>query len=153
MLKTVNHTGVTVADVDVALRFYRDTLGMQVDESRSGSWDGAFLSALTGHEGCSLRIAMVTCADGSRIQLEQFIVPDHEPTGQSWTAPGGGHICVEVDDIFAVAEAVRAGGYEILSRPPEPVPLPEESVNAGGYMMGVRDPDGHVLELLQTPQR
>ena len=153
MLQTVNHTGLTVASVERSLEFFRDVLGMEVDESRSGEWSGEFLTALTGHQGCSLRIAMVVTKDGSRIQLEQFLTPQVEATGQQWAAPGGGHVCIEVDDIHAITDAMREAGYEIISTPPEPVPLPAESVNAGGYMIGVRDPDGHVLELLQTPIR
>jgi catechol 2,3-dioxygenase-like lactoylglutathione lyase family enzyme len=143
---------MTVGSMEDSVRFYRDTLGMTVDPARTGEWSTPFLAALTGYPGCSLRITMVVADDGTRIQLEQFVVPEEAAQQQSWASPGGGHVCLEVSDIFAVAEAVRAGGYEILSRPPEPVPLPAESVNAGGYMLGVRDPDGHVIEVLQTPR-
>ncbi len=153
MSQTVNHTGLTVASVDESLRFYRDTLGLAVDESRTGEWGGEFLTKLIAYEGTRLRIAMVVCEDGSRVQLEQFVHPVLEPAAPEWGQPGSGHLCIEVADIFAVHDAVEAGGYTIVSRPPEPVPLPEESVNAGGYMMGVLDPDGHVIELLQTPRK
>lgn len=151
MIRTVNHTGLTVGSVERSLEFYRDTLGLRVDESRSGEWSGHFLTHLTGYDGASLRIAMVECEDGSRIQLEEFVNPRLDQAQQEWAQPGSGHVCIEVDDIFAVREAVRSGGYTIVSNPPEPVPLPPESVHAGGYFLGVLDPDGHVVECLQTP--
>lgn len=151
MVLSVNHTGLTVGSLDRSLAFYRDTLGLQVDPSRSGEWSGHFLRLLTGYEGCALRIAMVVADDGGRVQLEEFVRPSVDGQTIQWAAPGGGHLCLEVSDLHTLAEAIRAAGYEILSDPPEPVALPSESVNAGGFMMAVRDPDGHVVELLQTP--
>lgn len=153
MFNTVNHTGLTVASVDESLKFFHETLGLRVDESRSGEWGGEFLTHLTGYEGTRLRIGMVECADGTRIQLEEFVHPRLPRAEQEWGQPGSGHVCVEVDDIFAVCEAVREGGYTIVSNPPEPVPLPPESVFAGGYFLGVLDPDGHVIEILQPPKK
>ncbi len=153
MIDAINHTGMTVASVERSLEFYRDTLGMVVEEARSGEWDGEFLSKLTGHPGCRLRIVMVQAADGSRVQLEEFLHPRLEANAPAWARPGGGHLCIEVENIHELADKLRANGYEIVSNPPEPVPLPKESVNAGGFMMGVLDPDGHVIELLQTPTR
>lgn len=153
MVDKINHTGLTVASVEASLEFYRDLLGMKVDETRSGCWSGSFLQLLTGYEGCSLRIAMVVGADGSRLQLEQFVTPELPAKATEWGAPGGGHVCMEVQDIHAVADRLRQAGCRFLSIPPEPVALPAESVNAGGYMLGVLDPDGHVVELLQVPTR
>lgn len=153
MIDKINHTGLTVGSVENSLGFYRDLLGMEVDESRSGSWCGPFLQLLTGYEGCSLRIAMVVGSDGSRLQLEQFVTPRLDGNAPQWAQPGGGHVCLEVRDIHALAEKLRDAGCRFLSVPPEPVALPAESVNAGGYMLGVLDPDGHVVELLQVPDR
>lgn len=152
MFKTVNHTGLTVESVDESLKFFRDTIGLSVDESRSGEWNGEFLTHLTGYEGTHLRIAMVECADGMRIQLEEFVNPRLPRSDQEWGQPGSGHICVEVEDIFAVCDALKKGGYTIVSNPPEPVPLPPESVFAGGFFLGALDPDGHVIEMVQPPE-
>jgi catechol 2,3-dioxygenase-like lactoylglutathione lyase family enzyme len=151
MFNTVNHTGLTVSSVEESLKFYRDTLGLKHEEARSGEWSGAFLSHLTGYEGTRLRIEMVQCEDGSRIQLEQFVNPVLEKEEVEWGQPGSWHLCVEVSDVFAVLEEVKKNGYRIVSNPPEPVPLPEESIHYGGYFLGVLDPDGHVIELLQPP--
>ena len=151
MFNTVNHTGMTVSSVDESLKFYRDTLGLTVEEARSGEWSGDFLSHLTGYEGTHLRIAMVQCKDGSRIQLEEFVNPRLEKEEVDWGQPGSWHLCVEVSDMFEVFDAVKENGYRIVSDPPEPVPLPEESIHFGGYFLAVLDPDGHVIELLQPP--
>lgn len=153
MFNTINHVGLTVASVEDSLRFYRDTIGLEVEESRSGEWSGPFLTHLIGYEGTHLRIVMVLCKDGSRIQLEEFVQPELDRAQHEWGQPGSGHLCVEVDDMFEVWEAIRAAGYTIVSKPPEPVPLPPESVHAGGYFLGVLDPDGHVVELLQPPKQ
>jgi catechol 2,3-dioxygenase-like lactoylglutathione lyase family enzyme len=153
MFNTVNHTGLTVASVEESLKFYRDTLGLTVEEARSGEWSGPFLSRLTGHPGTHLRIAMVQCNDGSRIQLEEFVNPRLDKVEVEWGQPGSWHLCVEVSDMFEVFEAVKKGGYRIVSDPPEPVPLPEESIHYGGYFLGVLDPDGHVIEILQPPAK
>lgn len=151
MFNTVNHTGLTVSSVDESLKFYRDTLGLHHEEARSGEWSGSFLSHLTGYDGTHLRIAMVQCKDGSRIQLEEFVNPVLDKYEVEWGQPGSWHLCVEVSDMFEVFEAVKQNGYRIVSDPPEPVPLPEESIHYGGYFLGVLDPDGHVIEILQPP--
>ena len=151
MFNTVNHTGLTVSSVEESLRFYRDTLGLHHETERSGEFSGPFLSHLTGYEGTHLRIAMVQCKDGSRIQLEEFVNPVLEKDEVEWGQPGSWHLCVEVSDMFEIFEAVKNNGYRIVSDPPEPVPLPEESIHYGGYFLGVLDPDGHVIEILQTP--
>jgi catechol 2,3-dioxygenase-like lactoylglutathione lyase family enzyme len=151
MFNTVNHTGLTVSSVEESLKFYRDTLGLKHEEVRSGEFSGSFLSHLTGYEGTRLRIEMVQCKDGSRIQLEEFVNPVLEKEEVEWGQPGSWHLCVEVSDVFEVLEAVKKNGYRIASDPPEPVPLPEESIHYGGYFLGVLDPDGHVIEILQPP--
>ena len=57
MFNTVNHTGLTVSSVDESLKFYRDTLGLAVEEARSGEWSGAFMSYLdVAPEGGSWRV-------------------------------------------------------------------------------------------------
>ncbi|MCL1838933.1 MAG: VOC family protein [Propionibacteriaceae bacterium] len=151
MTDSVSHTGMTVADTEASVRFYCGTLGFTLEESRSGEWNAEWLSHLTGQPGTHLRIAMVQAADGSRVQLEQFVSPVLDPEPSSWAHPGGGHLCIEVSDIHALAAKIKEDGYTIVSTPPEPVPLPSDSVNAGGFMMGVLDPDGHVIEILQKP--
>ena len=153
MFKTVNHTGLSVSSVDASLSFFRNVLGLKVDDSRSGVWDGPFLSRLTGQEGTRDCTSPWWSAETDHVSSSGIRPhPTLPPATHEWPQPGSGHICVEVEDIFNVWEALKAADCRIVSNPPEPVPLPDGS-QSGGDMLGVLDPDGHVIEILQTPRR
>ncbi len=117
------HTMIRVFDLDAALAFFCDGLGLtQVRRSdyESGRFSLIFLSS---------------GAEGDPAQLELTYNWDQaEPYG------GGrnfGHVAFEVDDIYATCAHLQARGVSIL-RPPR-----------DGRMAFVRSPDQISVELLQ----
>lgn len=152
MIQGVNHTGLTVGDMPRALAFYRDLLGLEVDPRRTNRFRGQMVSRITGYDDCDLDIVMLNAGRGARIQLEEFKNPVGKAQENRWCDPGAAHINLEVDDIHALWERLRAAGVPILSHGEAPVPLGSESVNPGGWMLAVRDPDGHIVEFLQLPK-
>lgn len=152
MIQGANHTGLTVADMSRALAFYRDLLGLEVDPRRTFRIRGQMVSHITGYEDCDLDIAMLNAGRGARIQLEEFKNPVGKARENRWCDPGSGHIRLEVHEIHALCQCLRAAGVPILSHGEAPVPFGSESVNAGGWMLAVHDPDGHVVEFLQLPK-
>lgn len=67
----------------------------------------------------------------------------HDRAGHDY-ATTGGKLVFYVADPTAVAEAIRSEGLEIVR---EPTPVPELGDAVVGF---ARDPDGHLLELLQA---
>ncbi|MBK7759724.1 MAG: VOC family protein [Deltaproteobacteria bacterium] len=117
------HTMIRVYDLDAALDFFVDKLGLTLSRRNdypNGRFSLVFLS--TGAPGDSAEIELTYNWDQA------------EPYG------GGrnfGHLAFEVDDIYAACARLRDGGVAIL-RPPR-----------DGRMAFVRSPDQVSVELLQ----
>jgi methylmalonyl-CoA/ethylmalonyl-CoA epimerase len=105
MIKRLNHISVAVQSVEDALRFYHDTLGLEVVETIT-------------LEDRQLKVAFVKLGD---TQIELL-----EPTSQDNTVtrflerrgPGLHHICLEVDDLPAAMAELSERGVEFVD--PEP---------------------------------
>ncbi len=118
------HTMLRVRDLDAALDFFVNKLGLKElrrRESEKGRFTLVFLS--TGAAGDAAQIELTHNWDGD----EPYSV------GRSF-----GHLAFEVDDIYAVCQRLQEGGVTIL-RPPR-----------DGRMAFVRSPDQQSVELLQA---
>ena len=122
------HTMVRVADLDAALHFYCDLLGLEETrrlENEKGRFTLVFLAAPQDKERAAVEKAPL---------LELTYNWDSEDYGQ---ARNFGHLAFEVDDIYATCAELMAGGVTI-NRPPK-----------DGRMAFVRSPDNISIELLQ----
>jgi lactoylglutathione lyase len=127
------HTMLRVRDLDRALDFYCDKLGLKevrrrVDEKNK--YTLVFLAA-SADEGL--------VAEGKGSSREAPLIEltynwDSEDYGE---ARYFGHLAYEVDDIYALCERLMKAGVTI-NRPPR-----------DGNMAFVRSPDKHSIELLQ----
>ncbi len=149
-MPTLHHAGMTVSDLDRALGFWRDALGMETvvdQESRGG-----YFEAIVGEHDVVVRTHHLAFGgQGARVELFEFVSPSG---GQHRSRPadvGFAHVCVAVDDGLddLVARLLEAGG---TTATPEPVVI-DRGANAGGRALYLRDPDGHVLELFEPPAR
>ncbi len=117
------HTMLRVRDLDAALAFFVDALGLSEvrrRESEAGRFTLVFLS--TGAAG-----------DGAEIELTYNRDQDEAyPVGRFF-----GHLAFEVDDIYTSCQRLMDKGITI-NRPPR-----------DGRMAFVRSPDLHSVELLQ----
>ncbi len=149
MFKSTNHTSFTVSDMEEALHFYRDLLGMREVSGRTIS--GYFARTITGIEGAHMRIVYLEMAPGSEHKLEliQYLVPAGEPLQQSTCQPGCAHLALNVEDLDAVYAELVAKGVRFKSAP---VAI-EGGPNDGGKGVYLYGPDGVTLELLQPPVR
>ena len=120
------HTMIRVLDLDAALRFFCDGLGL-VEVRRRDHEQGRFTLVF---------LATADAPDGPQLELTHNW--DHK------AAYGGGrnfgHVAYAVDDIYAACQRLQDKGY-LISRPPR-----------DGYMAFVRSPDLISVELLQKGQ-
>ena len=118
---------IRVLDLDAALHFFCDLLGMQQVRRRD-------------HEGGRFTLVFLsTGASGDAAQLE--LTHNWDQTDPYDGGRNFGHVAFEVDDIYGTCARLQAGGVAIL-RPPR-----------DGYMAFVRSPDGISVELLQRGER
>lgn len=101
MITKVHHVGVVVRDMEQAMRFYRDTLGLRVHKEATMQEQG-------------VRAALLTLGD-SEIELLQPVVED---TGVARYLEKRGeglhHICFQVDDIERDLQALKGRGIEMI---------------------------------------
>lgn len=117
------HTMLRVRDLDLALAFFVDKLGLRVLRRRD-SESGRFTLVFLG-----------TGADGDDATIE--LTHNWDQTEPYATGRFFGHLAYEVDDIYGTCARLAAGGVTIL-RPPR-----------DGRMAFIKSPDGHSVELLQ----
>jgi lactoylglutathione lyase len=117
--------GIGVRDLERSVDFYTRIFGMKVlMKLPLPDMD----EVIVGFEGASTAVVLMQ---------------HHDPSGHDYASTGG-KLAFYVPDPVAVAEAIRAEGLEIVR---EPTPVPE----LGGVLIGfAKDPDGHLLELLQA---
>ncbi len=122
------HTMMRVSDLDAALDFFCDKLGLVVMSRRdvdTGRFTLVFLAAPDDVERAGQ-------AKSPMVELTWNWDPESLDDGRNF-----GHIAYRVDDIYATCERLRDAGVTI-NRPPR-----------DGHMAFVRSPDGHSIELLQ----
>jgi len=122
------HTMVRVGDLDAALDFYCDKLGL-VEISRKDSEKGRFTLVFLAapEDEARARRDKAPC-----MELTYNWDPEDYDGGRNF-----GHLAFRVDDIYAACQRLMDGGVTI-NRPPR-----------DGYMAFVRSPDGISIELLQ----
>ena len=128
------HTMLRVRDLDAALNFYVNLMGLEEVRRRvddKGKYTLVFLSA---PEDASAAKAALAAGRRDAPCVELTYNWDTEDYGE---ARYFGHLAYEVDDIYAACEKMMKGGVTI-NRPPR-----------DGNMAFVRSPDKHSIELLQ----
>jgi methylmalonyl-CoA/ethylmalonyl-CoA epimerase len=101
----IAHVGIAVKDLEEALAFYRDVLGIEPHPPEQS--DGATILSLPFGE--------------SDIELLAPTAPD-TPVGRflAKRGPGIHHICYRVPDLDAAIEACRNAGYRLIDEVPRP---------------------------------
>ncbi len=103
MKPSIAHIGIAVTDVESALRFYRDILGVAVRGPEEA--DGARIVHLEFGE--------------SDVELLEPLEAD-SPIGRflARRGPGIHHVCYRVPDLDAALAACRAQGYTLIDDAP-----------------------------------
>ena len=125
------HTMLRVTNLERSLAFYTEVLGMKLlrtSENAEYKYTLAFVGFSDESEGAVLELTYNWGVDSYEL-------------GTAY-----GHIALEVDDIYAACELIRAKGG-VISREPGPV--------KGGTteIAFVRDPDNYAIELIQKKAR
>jgi catechol 2,3-dioxygenase-like lactoylglutathione lyase family enzyme len=142
----IDHVGVTVSDLDRALGFYRDLLGLRVVADTTV--DESEVAELLGLDSVRLRIADLDSGDGRIVELIEYIEPKRRRIAYESSDPATAHIAFTVDDLAAARERLAKAGATIVSRRPLTIRDPGGAFD-GAICLYVRDPDGAILELVQ----
>lgn len=115
-LRGMEHVGLTVPDLDAAIRFFVDVLGCEFVFG-----DGPFPSdpdfmrgTMNVHPNATFRYGFVRCGNGPNLEIFQYTTPDQVPEPPKNSDVGGHHLCFYVDDIDAAVAQLRAHGVHLL---------------------------------------
>jgi len=104
-IKNINHVAVVVNDMEKALSFWRDALGLELHELRNVPVENS-------------QVAFLPLA-GSEVEL---VEPTSEDSGiakyLAKRGPGMHHICLEVDDIEGMLAQLKAKGVRLINQEP-----------------------------------
>ena len=135
---TAHHVGVTVSELDRAVAFYTDVLGLEVVAEFSVGGE-AFADAVDV-AGASAAFAHLE-AGGVRVELVEY-GPAGEPMPErSLDRPGATHLGLAVDDVEAFHDDLDPA-VETLSEP--------RTTESGTTILFLRDPDGNLVEVLDA---
>lgn len=140
-LKGINHVGITVSDIDRAIRFYEDVFG----GSRLLEFDlpGDRVRAMLGVSEADARgkVAWVRLP-GAALELFSF-EPKQPAERVVWNRPGCTHFALEVSDIEAWHAHLTAKGVTCLG-------VPKHTGNGQASFFYATDPDGNLIELIEV---
>ena len=128
------HTMLRVRNLDTALNFYVNLLGLQEVRRRVDEKNKFTLVFLAAPEDAAGAKAALDAGRRDSPMIELTFNWDTEDYGE---ARYFGHLAYEVDDIYATCDCLKKMGITI-NRPPR-----------DGQMAFVRSPDLHSIELLQ----
>lgn len=140
MITGMHHTGLVVTDLEKALEFYRDVLGLEV--VRVTERQGSEISQIVGYEDTHLKAALLRIGNGHILELIQYISPPpHGRQTEERNTLGAGHLAFDTDDIWATYEDIRRRGAAPLNPPVEVTP--------GSFGCYFQDPEGNWLEIME----
>jgi catechol 2,3-dioxygenase-like lactoylglutathione lyase family enzyme len=143
---TLVHVDLTVADMERALAFYTESLGLLVVEDCVAECDAAFFLSAGTTRKMRMVFLMSPNTRSSMVELIQFL----NDGGQGALASLNGRLDVtlafRVDDVNAVLRAMAAVGQQPVSD------VFELQLTQLGRARAVfyRDPDGHLIEFVEA---
>ena len=145
----VDSVGVTVADMERSLAFYRDVLGFQPVSDLEVSGDE--WERFQGVFGLRMRVVRLRLGDEA-LELTEYLAPAGRPipadarSNDRWFQ----HVAIIVSDMDRAYKQLR--DHRVAHASPAPQRLPDWNPAAGGIRaFYFKDPDGHPLEVLQFP--
>ena len=141
MIHGIDHTALSVPDMDKALDFYSGVLGFEVLMNFAWPSGAKPLDDLVGLPDSASKVAMLKLGD-TKLEIFQYQNPEGKPQDADRPVCDHGiiHLCLAVSDIRDEYTRLAEAGVRFNS---EPIDMGKETCVYG------RDPFGNVLELIE----
>ena len=103
----LDHVGIAVANIDEALQFYRDALGLAIDPPEEVASQGVRAHFIAAGEA-ALELLVATADDSP---IARYIAK---------RGPGLHHITLSVDDIASALAQLKSRGVRLIDETPRP---------------------------------
>ena len=143
----IDHTAIAISDTETSRQFYQDLLGLEIaGESENYGTEQEHLNNV---KGARLRITGLKADTGMGIEFLEYLQPDNaRPLPKNTTPKDLIHweTTLVVENADLAAEKLRQRDYELVSE--EIAAINQASLGFKRAFL-VRDPDGHVLRIVQ----
>jgi len=113
-IKSFDHVGITVADIDAATAFF---VGLGLEVEGRMFMEGEFLDTVCGIPDARTEVVFLRPpGGGTGIELGRFVRPDHTPGSPAAMANELGirNVCFEITDLRAKVADLASEGYGLV---------------------------------------
>ena len=141
-LENIRHFGLVVSNLEKALVFYQDLLGLSIQGKTEESGD--FISKMLSFENIKLKTVKLSANDNStRLELLEFENPKINSTKKNnLFEPGFTHISLTVKNLDELCVRLKNSNIEFNSQP-------TISPNGSLKVVFCKDFEGNYLELIE----
>ena len=144
MIKSVDHFSFTVSNIETALHFFRDQLGLRATPVMEVANEN--VQKIVGFPDALLRISIVQIPGGSNLELIQYVQPKGALVDSKSCNPGAAHIAFEVENIQSLYQDLSAKGIQFIHTP---VWAPGNDGKGSWGVCYLKGPDGITVELVE----
>lgn len=141
-MRAIRHLGIVVSDLEKALHFYRDLLGLK--EVKRMDESGDYMKKLVNLEKVSITTVKLAADDGNLVELIFFRYPSPRINKvRQFNEVGASHVSFTVDDLEKEHRRLSMQGVEFNASP---------QISPDGYakVSFCKDPDGTLIELVEV---
>lgn len=135
-----------VTDLDKTVAFYKDVIGLEFSRPPA-AFPNPGVPLLVNSPGVTLRLATMKMPGQKYVlELTQFSAADRKAGQPMPTDPGAASLHLMVRDIDPIFDLIKKSGAPIITKSGAPV-----KVGADMRSLMLRDPDGYIVEVIQSP--
>ena len=140
-MKAIRHTGIVVSDLERALQFYVELLGLKVTTRKDES--GEFIDKILGLKSVTVTTVKMAAGDGNLIELLYYhSYPKKTVGSREICETGFSHIAFTVENADAEYERLSKAGVPFNSPP-------QKSPDGYAKVTFCRDSEGNLIELVE----
>jgi catechol 2,3-dioxygenase-like lactoylglutathione lyase family enzyme len=142
LMKAIRHIGIVVSDLDKALYFYRDLLGLKIVKDMNET--GTYIDNISALKGVQVRTVKMAAEDGNLIELLCYSShPDSPDKKRPINQIGCSHVAFTVENLDEEYNRLAQAGIQFNAPP-------QHSPDGYAKVTFCMDPDGSHIELVEV---
>jgi len=141
-MKAIRHIGIVVSNLDQALHFYRDLLGLKVEKEMEEAGD--YIDKISSLKNICVRTVKMAADDGNLVELLYYKSHPTEPDqNRAINKIGCSHVAFTVLNLEYEYQRLKKHGVSFHAPP-------QYSPDGYAKVTFCKDPDGTLIELVEV---